>query len=274
MDRSIAGAVAVGPGAHAEGTVRIEQYVAQQVIIGGMDDAESAADEVARLRRLLPVARTHECSLLAMILSKFIAGFPVLSIRDNEIVEGRSLLDVYKVVEALVGRFEELCDQILDVLGLADIENNFYGSAGVAREGVLLRANRRMLSVASDMRGIARSLGGILKGSSIHRAQLEDVLRVVATISVLEDFVVLRIGCPVALPSGEALQDSIDRYSGMVTGEIPGMNMEDSVHTPCYSPEDGAEIIRDFNRALVEIGAYKDALRETIAGLSTAAKSQ
>src|SRR5712691_6596151 len=72
---------------------------------------------LTKVQRILSKPKaSYYCSLLAMSISSVIADFPVSKITDEEMLHGKTLLDLYKTIDVLIVRYEELCDEILQVL--------------------------------------------------------------------------------------------------------------------------------------------------------------
>jgi hypothetical protein len=201
-----------------------------------------------------------------MIISGVLADFPLPAIRDSDLLEGQSLVSLYRTVEALIERFQQMCDEILQVLLESDIAKHFYGSARNVREARLPAANRRLRSIAFDMRELAGSLDGILKRESTLRSRLNQILQVCASISVAEDFLVVNLGTPAAIPDQITYQINDDgRAWGPWTGEMHPLNVEDNINSPDYPGKVGQQMVSDFRRVLGELDRYKRELRQEVA---------
>jgi hypothetical protein len=218
---------------------------------------------VTRIQRLLPAEETsYETSILGMIISQTLHDFPVSSLSDETVLQGKTLVDLYRTVETLIERYQELVDEIIQVLAESEIDRNFYGSAHRIAQARLLTANRKLLSIAGDMRELTNSVQQILAKQSALRQRLEDVAQIVTTISVAEDFLIIRLGAPSDLPKGIS---SDEQGWGIETGEIPGLSVLDNINAPNYLSELGSEMVRDLNRASAELDTYKRQLRGAIA---------
>jgi hypothetical protein len=197
-----------------------------------------------------------------MIISGVLGDFPVHLLRDSELLHDRTLLNLYKAIETLIDRFQQLCDEILRVLLESNIQNHFYGSAGRVGPSRLPSANRKLRSIASDMRELSSSLDGILKRESALRTRLSELLQVCASISVAEDFLVINLGTPVEVSDKDT--DEVSRW-GLRTGEMPGLDIRDNIKAPYYLGELGQQMVEDFRRVLGELDVYKRDLRREAA---------
>jgi hypothetical protein len=222
---------------------------------------------VTKVQRLLPEpTASYHCSLLAMVISSVISDFPVSSIADEELLQGRSLLDLFKTIETLIHRFEELCDEILQVLTEAQIEDDFYGSAYRIAHSRILRANRKLLDIARSMRDISSSLDGILRGDSALHMTFNELLEICAAISVAEDFLVIDVGAPPDLPQ----ENPPGKRPETRGAGIPDLPLRDNVLSPIYFDDLGEKMVSDFNQVLGELSMYRADLRRTIARLAAA----
>jgi hypothetical protein len=223
----------------------------------------------AVVQRLLPAPEEaesrsagYECSLLSMIISKVIHDYPVAAISREKILHGRSIVDLYRTVESLIIHYEDLCDEILDLLEDADYEHHFYGSAGRVPPRRIQRTNRKLLDIANDMRDIARSLDGIIgTGSPLYR-RFSDVLELCTEISVAEDFLLIRLGAPPVLPDRPA------RYDEAMSWRSAYSLFCDNANAPMFPGELGRQTIDDLEKVLGELNTYKVQLRSAIAAIS------
>lgn len=222
----------------------------------------------ATVRRLTPnKAPSFECSLLAMIISSVIRDYPVTQITNSEILAGRSLIDLYRTIESLIGRYEDVCDEILRVLEESEIRDHFFGSAGRISQTRLLSANRRLNSIAKDMREISSTLDALLPVSSRLRERFSALLELCVSISVAEDFLVLQLGAPITLP---VPPEASDITAWRIWQQSPGLPVSDNVLAPYYFGDLGEKMIGDFTRVLNEIHLYRGELRTVVARLTSA----
>jgi TIR domain len=228
--------------------------------------AESILDgrSAAVVRRLLPGRENtelagYECSLLSMIISKVINDYPIAVISREKILRGRSILDLYQTVETLIIHYEDLCDEIIDLLVDADVEHHFYGSAYHISPRRIQRTNRRLLDIANDMRDIARSLDGIIEARNPFHRRFVEVLKLCTQISVVEDFLLIRLGAPPVLPNRPVGYDA-----AMGLRSADGL-LFDNAHSPVCSGELGQQMISDLEKVLGELNTYKVQLRSAVA---------
>jgi hypothetical protein len=196
---------------------------------------------VTKIQRLKPNrVRSYGCSLLAMIIAKFIHDFPVTEITDNELLQGRSLLQLYKTIDTIVQHYEELCNEILQAIIDYESEVRPYGYVEISSR------NRRLLSIATDMRDISQSLDSLLRRNSDIYLKFKELSEVCATISSLDGILYIRLSAPVHLTD-----DYLDSY----------------FHDEEFSDFPLSREIQDINRILAELNVYKNNLRKTIAKL-------
>lgn len=237
----------------------------------GLDDAtiQVLAETIREMRSYKHVRRlvsepppTFECSLLAMVLSSVLKEVPVSVLATSDLLSGRRLVDLYRAVDLLVRKYAELCDEILRVLADSSIEESLYGSANRISSTKLETSNRRLLEIAREMRDIAQSLNGILKKDQPVFSRLTGIAELCTLISVAEDFLILKLGAPSAVPASEAWP----RYRSPL-GEIPGLPVYDNVNAMRFDGDLGRQMVSDFNRILAELNAYRADLRAGIASL-------
>jgi hypothetical protein len=242
-----------------------KKYTDVRDSIGGtaMEElAETILDRhsTAVIRRLLPSGgdakrATYGYSLLSMIISKVIDDYPTVAVSREKILKGRSILDLYRTVETLIMHYEDLCDEILDLVG--DAED---GAAYHVSPWRIQRANRRLLGIANDMRDIARSLDGIVDGNSPLHRRLAEVLELCTQISVSEDMLLIRLGAPPVLP------DRPLRYDSLMRGRSPDRLRREMATFPF---EDGQNLdsfmVVEIEKLLSELNTYKVQLRSAVA---------
>ena len=243
---------------HGIGGAALEELV--ESILG-----ERSAAVISRLlpRREETVLAGYECSLLSMIISKVIHDYPVAAISREKVLDGKSMVDLYRTVEALIMHYEDLCDEIIDLLEDADYEDHFYGSAYLVPPRRIQRTNRRLLDIANDMRDIARSLDGIIDARSPLHQRFADVLELCTQISVAEDFLLIRLGAPPVLP-GKPGPAGYDQAMGLRSAN--GL-LVDNANAPFYGGELGRQTVDDLEKVLGELNTYKVQLRSAIAAI-------
>ena len=142
-----------------------------------------AARSGTRVRRLIPERRMGpDAAILTMIVSGLLTSLPVASLCNVGLLEGTSLLELYRAIEILIIRYQDLCDEIL--------------ASSPWDEQSVRRTNRRLATVASDMRALATSLDRLIQPDDALRRRLTDVLEVCVSISTVEDLVVIKYGNP------------------------------------------------------------------------------
>lgn len=219
----------------------------------------------AVMRRLLSGKEeaewTYGSSLLGMIMAKVIHDYPVTAISREKILQGKSVLDLYRTVEILIMHYEDLCDEIIELL--PEIKDGSYWPAYVFSPKRIQRANRRLLDIANDMRDIARSLDGIVEANSPLRQRLAEVLELCTQISVVEDFLLIRLGAPVVLPERPLHYDSLMRSRS--AEEFRYEEEQFPFGTGHVNQHTAAIMVADMEKMLRELNTYKVQLRSAIA---------
>jgi len=216
-----------------------------------------------RIRLAPETTRSFECSLLAMIISGVIHDFPVADMTDAEILSNRSLLDLFRTVDSLIGRYEDVCKEIATLLDESDIQNHFYGSGYRVAPARLVSANRRLASISQDMREISSSLNTLLTKSSDLHQRLSALLQICVSISIAEDFLVLQLSAPTTVPTQPVWQ-------GPRSGALSELPIDDNVLAPRYFGDLGEKMVADFTRVLGEIQRYRGELRRATANVTSA----
>ena len=216
----------------------------------------------SRFQRLVPSTQTSDRhSVLGMIISSTLQKVPVQALGRESLMSGHLFIDLYHTVEALIERFEDLCDQIVEALIKGKIRSgdhqSVYGSAHRLGEVRLRAANRKLASIASDMREIASEIAKILPESSLVREQLGNLLQICASISVVEDFLVVEFGAPLHLSF-----DTKPRTHWWVplADQLVDVDEHDSW--------DNSQKLNEYARILSELHTYKTQLRREIARMS------
>jgi hypothetical protein len=217
-----------------------------------LDRSDTALDELAatiasgrfrgRLESLIPGDTSFEASALAMIVADVLQQFPVRALTDEQLLNGHSVVDLYRAVEKLIAAYQELFDEVLDVLSIASVAHEFYGAAYRVPLDRLDRANRKLGNFTADMTGIAAGLEAILDRDSALRSRAGEVASICLQISVLEDFLTLWL---------------VDTVHG---GSAP-----DNVKDPLYMSQLGREVVHDVAAVRELLEAYRRDLRSAVA---------
>lgn len=214
----------------------------------------------AVIQRLLPTKEAakqanYGYSLLSMIISSVIDDYPAVAISEQKILQGRSILDLYHTVETLIMHYEDLCDEIIDLIG--DAEDR--AAYDISRWRIQ-RANRRLLGIGNDMRDIARSLDGIVVANSPLHRRLAEVLELCTQISVSEDRLLIRLGAPATLP------DRPLRYNFLMGPDSLGERRRQRAQFPLEELLSLDEfMVAEMEKLLDELNLYKVQLRSAVA---------
>jgi hypothetical protein len=217
----------------------------------------------SRFERLVPEGEVgYRHSVLSMIIASTLREYPVSALGREAVLAGRSLIDLYRAVEALIERFQDLCDEIVQALVAGGVRagdhQSVYGSAFKLGEAGLRRTNRKLSSIASDMREIASSLKEILPEGSRARERFGDLLQICATISVAEDFLVVEFGTP---PTISLRADEEAEHWFPPAGQLASLDRHDSW--------DNSKKLDEYTNVLSQLDIYKGQLRREIARLAS-----
>jgi TIR domain len=194
-------------------------------------------------------------SLLSMIISKVIGDYPAVAVSREKILQGKSILDLYRTVETLIMHYEDLCDEIIDLVGDTEDEGAYDIS-----HWRIQRANRRLLDIANDMRDIARSLDGIVEADSPLHRRLAEVLELCTQISQGEVGLLIMLGAPSVLP------DRPLGYASLMGQRSPGDFRREKAQFPFESHQAlGQPLVAEMERLLGELNSYKVQLRSAVA---------
>jgi hypothetical protein len=149
----------------------------------------------------MPSTPSEQSSVLGMVISSVLRDYPASGLHAQAALSPHDLGRLYQAVELLIGRFQELFESLLDAIESAGIrrgeKGSLYGSAARLNRSIGIESlNRKLVSIAEDMREIAKSLDQLLPEASEIRARFVELLQICASISVLEDFVVIDLHSP------------------------------------------------------------------------------
>lgn len=188
-----------------------------------------------------------------MIISSTLQQFPVPALKDEQLLEGHRLIDLYRTIERLIERYQALFDELLEILPQ---------KPGERRRAQLASTNRKLVGIAADMREIAGHLDGLLARESALRERLGDVLELCVQISKTESLgLVLDVGAPPDLDRG---------------AKPPPLSVPDSIKAPRWSQSLGRLLPRrrgpeleDLTRVRAELDDYQRQLRSAVARART-----
>jgi hypothetical protein len=127
-------------------------------------------------------------SMLALIISRVLADFPVESLTAAGLRRGERISELYLVIAEFIDQFEALCDEIVRTFISAGADADFYGSADRITRFQLSAANRKLRRIFKDMQELNNSLHALLQEDSALRNRLEAITRISSEIIVVEDF--------------------------------------------------------------------------------------
>jgi hypothetical protein len=183
----------------------------------------------------IPRDRSYQTSLLSMVIGGVVKDFPVATMTDEEIVQGRSLIDLYRTIEKLVSQFQDIVDTVLAETYMSrDYQSQL----------------RKLEDTERDMRTLVQALDGVLQRDSRLRSRLDSVLRLCVRIGGIDSGLYLSLGGE--RPAGP--EDVIDE--------------ERNDNNQNYQKQQ-ADRLREYQRLLADLSAYRHDLRDAIARLAS-----
>jgi hypothetical protein len=229
---------------------------------------------------MLPDRPRYRYSKLAMIMSGVLDELPVPSFDQEPLLHGRTLVDLYRTVERLIERFEEVCRSLATVLGEAGAGPMSYFSVNNLRSAGIVETNTRLIRIANDMREIAKELSQIVASDGTLYRKLTTVSALCTAISLNEDVLVIVLSKPKTLPMHllEArsrpghFYDLLDQLDGFYDrlDQLDELTKDteafDSSSSPWGEPSD--EEVSDLERIVVDMERYRAALRTAVAHIT------
>ena len=216
---------------------------------------------------MVPARPRYRYSKLAMIMSGVLNELPVPSFDQQPLLEGGTLVDLYRTVERLIERFEEICRNLAFVLSEAMTGPMSYPSERNLRSVGIVETNTKLLRVANDMREIAKELRQTVASHSTLYQKLTTVAELCTAISLNEDVLVVVLATPKKLPMHllEARRERGDFYDLLraVTNETHAF---DSLKSSWGEPSAGE--VSDLERIVTDMERYRSALREAVANIT------
>jgi hypothetical protein len=179
----------------------------------------------------IPRDRSYHTSLLSMVIGGVVKDFPVASMTDEEIVQGKSLIDLYRTVETLVVRFQDIVDTVLA---------ETYGSIDYHRQLRKLEDSER------EMRTLVQALDGVLQRDSQFRSRLDCVFQLCVRIGGMDSGLYISLG-------GERPARPFD----VLDEERKESNQD-------YWKQQ-SDRLQEYHRLLSDLSAYRHDLRDAIA---------
>jgi hypothetical protein len=149
---------------------------------------------------MLPARPRYRYSKLAMIMSGVLDELPVPSFDQEPLLQGRTLVDLYRTVERLIERFEEVCRSLASVLSEATTGPMSYPSERNLRSAGVIETNTKLIRVANDMREIAKELSRTVASDGTLYQKLTTLSALCTAISLNEDVLVVVLSTPKTLP--------------------------------------------------------------------------
>lgn len=216
---------------------------------------------------MVPSRPRYRYSKLAMIMSGVLDELPVPSLGQQPLLEGRTLVDLYRTVEHLIERFEEICRSLASVLSEAMAGPMSYPSTMNLRSVGIVETNTKLIRIASDMREIAKELRDTVAVDGAIYEKLAEVSELCTAISLNEDVLVIVLSTPRTLPMYllEERPDGGGFYDVLreITKETHAFDSSES-----RWGEPNAGEVSDLERIVVDMEHYRSALREAVADVT------
>ena len=127
--------------------------------------------------------------MLALIISRVLTDFPVENLSIASLRRGENISKLYLTIAEFIDQFESLCDEIIRAFMVAGADTSFYGSGEHISQFEMGVANRKLRSIARDMRELSISLRSLLEEDSVLRRRLEVISDISSEIVTVEDFI-------------------------------------------------------------------------------------
>lgn len=217
-----------------------------------MQQLRDAIQAILRRRRLGAPADSFSgppgaAAALTLAVSSVLDEYPVSSLSKVSPLSNAGLLDLYRAVERLIGSYETMFDELMEA---GEVGRTTYGSARRLSVERISATNRRLADIAHEMREIAVALAAILPDDSLARRKFEGLLRICASISIVEDIAFVKFGRPAEV----ALVEN-GSWTGVPFEEVRGLS---------GNWRDG---FGHYHQALSQLADYKRQLRGRIAEL-------
>jgi hypothetical protein len=217
-----------------------------------------------------PARPRYHYSRLAMIIAGVLDELPVPSFGEERLLEGRTLVDLYRAVDRLIGRFEDVCRQLASVLGEACRGPVSYPSISNLRSTDVSEANISLIRVATDMREIAQDVREIVASDTGVFHRLAMVSELCTTISLNEDVLVVILSTPKEIPA-HLQADPGDPFS--VSRTLRRLDSDARAFDSAFSRwgEPSLDEVSDLERVVSDMNRYRSELRSAIADAASAA---
>jgi hypothetical protein len=183
--------------------------------------------------------RSYHCSLLSMVIGGVVKDFPVSTMTDEEIVKGRSLIDLYRAVDGLVNQFQNIVDGLLSYASYGDSDDYDYN-------GQL----RKLQDIDREMSTLSGAFDGILRQDSQLKVRLNNISQMLVRIGGLDSGLYVRLG-----------QHIRGVHGGMAHSEELNPNLGRSGL--------GEDLREEYQRLLEDLSSYRHGLRDVIARASS-----
>jgi len=185
----------------------------------------------------VPKDRSYHCSLLSMVIGGIVKDFPAAGMTDEEIAQGESLIDLYRTVDTLITRFQDIVNALLaDELW----KNNYQAQV------------QKLRDIGCEMQTLVSAFDGVLSRDSALRTRLNRVFQLCVQIGGCDSAIIVSLG-------GE------DYYAHYVTDE----QYED--HTSHGGYIETQYRVSEYQKLLADLSQYRHDLRDAIARLTASA---
>lgn len=215
---------------------------------------------------MVPDRPRYRYSKLAMIVSGVLDELPVPSFDQQPLLEGRTLVDLFRTVERLIERFEEICRSLASVLSEAMTGPMHYPSEMNLRSVGLVETNIKLVRIANDMREIAKELRQTVATHGVLYERLARLAELCTTISLNEDALIVVLATPKKLPMHllEARSEQGHFYDLLqeITNETEAFDLDVTWDKPNVGE------VSDLERIVIDMESYRAALREAVASIT------
>lgn len=213
------------------------------------------------LSRLKMTAAVHyQCSLLCIVIASALAELPVAALDHRDLLPGKSLVDLYRGLDAMASQLRAVCNELLRTCHKSNIAAEFYGSSGTLGIVGRVDANGNLLQIMRQARKLSTSLDQLLKPHTLALDVFKAVANIFPCVVRVQDFLTVTLRAPADLPTeAEACRSSAEEL-----GLIKPPEVFDNIHATFFGGELGGMMLADFNRLARDLDDYRKLLRARI----------
>jgi transcriptional regulator with XRE-family HTH domain len=196
-----------------------------------------------------PLSQLLECALRQLTPAVLVEENPALAANHQ------AARELFQDVSRLVEQFESQYDELVMLLSESGYER-VYGSATRVPRDRVLRANRKLVMIANEMRSIYRGITARFSLAPDLAELLDEITGVCTQIGVLEDCLVIK-----GVRGGGDFQFDLEQQAKLLDGNGFG-SVRDVEGRDALDTGSGEILLRDYNLLLIELHSLKLKLKE------------